>query len=452
MNDIFERIRSNNPWWDRVSAINEDSLILELAEKKYQYFHPLIVDFPLNKDGVMTIRGPRRVGKSTLLRLIIKKLLKEEKIPKEAVFSFACDRIADYNELFTVIKAYLDFARPRTDSRLFIFLDEISFVKNWQLAVKEMVDAGLLKNSLTVLSGSSILDLKYSSEFLVDRRGEIYPYDIFYYPLSFKEFVKIIEPSLVGNPKILSLTYKLPKLSKLFDDYLLTGGFMKTINEYFQSGRIANGSYETLLTAFENDINKIGRNGTTAYQIIANLIRTMTTPVSQNELAKSSGLISHEAAGEYLDIFEKMFTTTSFPAFLVEQRRKDLLKNKKYYFVDPFIFNALFAKVNDKMDDPFGFSRDVAGGEKRPLIAENVVAAHLFRNNLLHYWGKTARGEIDFVTKDKDKLSFYEVKYREKIDYSEIFKVENLTIISKKIYQEKPVMTIPLEIFLAKLD
>ncbi len=439
MNDIFERIRSNNPWWKSVSAIGDDPLLLELAGKRYQYFHPLISTLPLNKDGVMTIRGPRRVGKSTLLRLIIKKLLQKEKTPKEAVFSFACDRITDYNELFAVIKTYLDFARPRTNSRLFIFLDEISFVKNWQLAIKEMVDAGLLKNSLMILSGSSILDLRYAEG--------IFP-NIFYYPLSFGEFVNIIDPSLISNSEVLSLTYRLPKLSKLFDDYLLTGGFMKIINEYFATGRITNGSYETLLTAFENDINKIGRNGTTAYQIVSNLIRTMTTPVSQNELAKSSGLVSHEAVGEYLDIFEKMFTTTSFPAYLVEQRRKDLLKNKKYYFVDPFIFNALFAKVKDKMDDPFGFSRDVTGGEKRPLIAENVVAAHLFRNNLLHYWGKTANGEIDFVTKTKDKLSFYEVKYREKIDYSEILKVDNLTIISKKTYKEKPILTLPLEIFL----
>lgn len=396
----------------------------------------------------MTIRGPRRVGKSTLLRLIVKKLLQEEKVPKEAIFSFACDRIADYNELFAVIKTYLEFARPRTNSRLFLFLDEISFVKNWQLAIKEMVDAGLLKNSLMILSGSSILDLKYASEFLVDRRGAIRPYDIFYYPLSFSGFVKLVDPGLLTDLKTLSLTYKLPKLAKLFNDYLLTGGFMKTINEYFSTGRITNDSYETLLTAFENDIYKVGRSAKTAYQIVANLIRTMTTPVSNYELARSSGLVSHEAAGEYLDIFEKMFTITSFPAFLVEQRRKDLLKNKKYYFVDPFIFNALAAKINDKMDNPFGFSQDQISKEMRPLIAENTVAAHLFQKNSMYYWGKTAKGEIDFVTKAKDKLSFFEVKYREKIEYSEIFKVTNLTIISKKTYQEKPVLTLPIEIFL----
>src|SRR3989338_5858673 len=301
MIDIVERIKANNPWWTQPKVIEDDSLLLEFERQKFRYFHPLINSFPLNKDAVLTLRGPRRVGKSTLIRLLIKRLLLEEKIPKEAVFFYPCDRVKDFDNLFEIIKTYLDFARPRTDSRLFIFLDEISFVKDWQRAVKEMKDAGLLNKSLLLLTGSSILDLKFGSEFLSGRRG-ISSSDIFYYPLSFKDFVRLINPQILVDKNPFTLSYHLPQLNKLMSDFLITGGFPNTINEFYTLGRIENSTYETLLTWLENDIHKTKRSENTALDLMENILRTLTTPVSFTSLAKDSLLASHYAVQEYLDI------------------------------------------------------------------------------------------------------------------------------------------------------
>lgn len=447
MGDIFERIKANNPWWISSSLILEDSLIKEFEEQKFRYFYPLLQNLSLHQDAVLTIRGPRRVGKSTLLRLLIKRLLLEEKIPKEAIFFYPCDRVENYNQLFEIVKTYLDFARPRIDSRLFIFLDEISFVKDWQRAIKEMVDNGLLKKSLTILTGSSILDLKFGSEFLSGRRGQISPSDIFYYPLSFADFVNLVNPKLGAEKDEFSLSYYLPKLDKLFHDFLLTGGFPKTINEYYTSGRIANSTYETFITWVENDLHKTNRNEKTAYDLLANLYRTLTTPVSFTSLAKDSSIASHFAVQEYIDILEKMFVLFPLNAFVIEQKRRDPKKNKKIYFTDPFIFNALYVKTQEQMEDPFSSSQKKID-ELMPLIAENIVASYLKRIYSQLYWGKGVKGEIDFVGKKERKLNFFEVKYREKIDYSDIPSVSPLTVISRKHLTEKPVKTIPLEIFL----
>jgi len=353
MLDTFERIRANNPWWSSKGVIEEDNLILEFESQKYRYIHPLIKNFPQTTDAVITLRGPRRVGKSTLIRLIIKKLLTEQKIPKEAVFFFPCDRVRDFNDLFDVIKNYLDFARPRTGSRLFIFLDEISFVTDWQKAIKEMVDAGLLKKTLVLLTGSSILDLKYGSEFLAGRRGQISPADIFYYPLSFKDFVNLIDPEVLINIDPLALSYQLPKLQKLYHDFLITGGFPKTINEYFTLERIENSSYETFLAWFENDLHKTGRSEIRAYELVNNIIRTLTTPVSFTALARDSAFSSHFAVQEYTEIMEKMFILFPLNTFLIGEKRPDPKKNKKIYFSDPFIFNALYLKTQEQMENPF---------------------------------------------------------------------------------------------------
>ncbi len=377
MIDTFERIRANNPWWAQITIITDDTLILEFESQKFRYFHPLINSLPLKKDAVLTLRGPRRVGKSTLLRLLIKRLLIDEKIPKEAVFFYPCDRVKDFDDLFGIIKTYLDFARPRTNSRLFLFLDEISFVKDWQRAVKEMVDNNLLKNALVLLTGSSLLDLKYGSEYLSGRRG-ISPADIFYYPLSFKDFVNLVNPETAKENNPFTLSYNLPKLQKLLSDFLITGGFPKTINEFYTLGRIENSTYETLLTWLENDLHKTNRSEQTGYDLIANIIRTLSTPVSFTSLARDSFLTSHLAIQEYIEIFERMFILFPLNAFLIEQKRRDLKKNKKIYFTDPFIFNALYLKTNEQMEDPFVQSQKIL--EKNlGRLAENTVAFSLKR-------------------------------------------------------------------------
>lgn len=445
----IERLQVNNPWWKSPKEILGDPLIAEFETQKLRYLHPLLSSFPLKKDGVITIRGPRRVGKSTLFRLLIKKLLLEEKIPKEAVFSFPCDLLPTFDDLYEVVNSYLDYARPRTDSRLFLFLDEISFVTDWQRAIKELVDRRALKNALVCLTGSSILDLKFGSEYLSGRRGDISPADIFYYPLSFKEFVNLVKPDINTDETPFNLNYSLPVLHKLFSDFLITGGFPKTINEFYTLGQINNSTYETFLTWVENDLHKAGKSEKIAYSLISEVFRTLTTPVSYLSLAKSAGLVSHLAAQEYLDILEKMFVLFDLNALLVEQKRPDFKKNKKIYFTDPFIYNALYLKTHELMENPFGQSKLISS-DNVPFLAENIVGAKLARQRHPLYWGKTANGEIDFAVKTADGFRFFEVKYREQIHYEEIFRADPLTVISKKHLTDKPFSTIPLELFLCK--
>lgn len=447
MDKDFDRIHANNPWWDSVRLIEDDSLLTEFNDQKYRYHHPLLSSLDLTKDGVITIRGPRRVGKSTLFRLLIKKLLLDIKLPKEAVFFFPCDRVKDYNDLFDVTKTYLDYARPRTTSRLYLFLDEISFVTDWQKAIKEMVDNGMLKNALVLLTGSSILDLKYGSEFLSGRRGAFSPADIFYHPLSFKQFVEFVSPQTLADPSPTVLYRQLPTLQKLFGDFLLTGGFPKTINEFYTTGQITNSTYDTFITWTENDLHKTRKSEQIAYDLLATVFKTVTTPISYISLARDSSLASHLAVQDYLDIMEKMFVLFTLNAYVVEEKRRDSKKNKKIYFTDPFIFNSLYLKVHELMENPFAQSQKLK--EKLlPAIAENCVGAKLVRDVPSMYWGKTATGEVDFVTKKEGKLGFYEVKYRKRIPYDEVANLPEITVVSADTLTDAPVKTVPLEIFL----
>lgn len=245
MNKISKsQLQSHNSWWIRPELVLEDTKITEFEGQRYKWWPPAYYGFPLDQDAILTLRGPRQVGKTTLLKLLIKRLLLKEKYPREAIFFYPCDRIADYNELHLLLSEFLAFAQPRTRKRLFIFLDEISFVKEWQRAIKELVDSGKLKNAMVLLTGSNILDIKFSSERLPGRRGEIFKPDIEMLPLDFSGFLGLVCSDLKekGYEEIFSLHF--PRLQKLFEDFLLTGGFLTTINQFYTKDFIPAYVYE----------------------------------------------------------------------------------------------------------------------------------------------------------------------------------------------------------------
>lgn len=454
-NISLAKLQEHNPWWRRPEFILEDNFIVEFKVQKYPYYHPLYFSFPLNKDSVLTLRGPRRIGKTTLIKLLIQKLLLAEKIPGERVFFYPCDTLKDFRELEELLLLYLEETLPKTKDRLFIFLDEISFVKEWQRAIKVLVDSGRLKKTTCLITGSNILDLKFSSERLPGRRGEIFPWDIEFLPLTFSEFVKLLEPKLLEDPLTRSLDL-LPKFKKLFSDYLLTGGFPVTINEYFSKGYIATETYEIFLAWIEGDLHKVGKSEESAYRILERLFTHLTTPVSLYRLSRESGLASHSTVEEYLEILEKMFLLFKTPFFSLGEKQVCFRKNRKIYFSDPFIFNCLRAKAEGFSQNAFSYSKEFNTNLKnRPLLVENSVAAFLKRKFERLYFGRFKDRELDFVGFDKGQLFYFEVKYQENISLQDftwakdVLKKNKLTVFSKNNYFEKEgIKAFPAELFL----
>lgn len=446
----------HNPWWRRPEFILEDNFIIELERQKYRFRHPLLSTFPLNSDGILTVRGPRRIGKTTLLKLLIQRLLMDDHVERENVLFFPCDTVKDYKELESLLVGYLNHIRPRTGTHLYIFLDEISFVKEWQRAIKLLVDTARLKGATVLVSGSSTLDLKFSAERLPGRRGEIYPWDIVFLPLTFNEFVTLLQPELLSDPpgKALSL---LPHFQKLFSDYLICGGFPVTLNEYFDKGYIATQTYEIFNAWIEGDLHRAGKSESSAYQIVKRLFAHLTSTVSFYKLSRESGIASHTTVEEYLEILEKMFVLFRLPFFSLEQKQVFFRKSSKFYFIDPFILNCLKARVDGFQLRSFAHSRDfVRDDRNRAALVENFVAAHLQRTASSLHFGRAGNDrEIDFVALSEGAYSFVEVKYQEHVKEEEfrwartILGKDMLTVLSRSDFHEDSISIIPAELFLA---
>ncbi len=445
----------HNPWWRRPEFILEDNYIAELERQRYPYFHPLLHEMPLDKNSILTLRGPRRIGKTTLVKLLIKRLLLEEKVARENIFFFPCDTVRDFKELEEILVSYLHFIRPKSEKHLYLFLDEISFVREWQRVIKSLVDSGRLKNALVLITGSSVLDLRFSAERLPGRRGEIYPWDMTFLPLTFNQFVHLVKHELFFVSHQLS-SPPLAHFRKLFTDYLLCGGFPVTINEYLSKGYIATELYEIFTAWIEGDLHRVGKSENTAYQIVRRLFTHLSSTVSFFKLSRESGIASHTTVEEYLDILEKMFVLFRLSYFSLEQRQVFFRKPSKFYFTDPFILNCLRAKVEGFHQNSFTHSRNYVNNDRtRPALVENVAGAFLHREFSSLYFGHGRdEKEIDFVGHREGTYSFYEVKYQEKVRPGEFAWVKKipgespLTVLSKSDYHEDGLTLVPAEIFL----
>ena len=146
-----------NPWW---SAGDWDT---DLPD----YHRPVVAEV-LNDlrdlPQIISVTGPRRVGKSTALHHVISQLIHREQINPQRIVYFSLDD----PEVFTsedaqrvVLDLLFDrFAKP--GKMTYIFLDEIQRLPRWELFLKKAYD---LKRPLRfVISGSASSPIFRSSQ------------------------------------------------------------------------------------------------------------------------------------------------------------------------------------------------------------------------------------------------------------------------------------------------
>ncbi|MEK6857429.1 MAG: ATP-binding protein, partial [Nanoarchaeota archaeon] len=237
-----------NKWWKGKEYIEQDKHILDFKEKKYQWIPEILKELDLKPDNIFNLLGPRQVGKTTLIKLFIKELLK--KVDEKSIFFWNCDELVDFRELSLLLKEYLAFAKSYGIKSKFIFLDEISRVRDWQRAIKFLADAGELKDCCIFLTGSHTLDLKYGIDRLPGRTGR-FGKEIILLPLRFSEFVSLAAPEISSKLKkiknfssaeihksIASAKLYDSELKMMFEKYLITGGFPLAINEFLTNKKI----------------------------------------------------------------------------------------------------------------------------------------------------------------------------------------------------------------------
>lgn len=493
---ISADLAEDNPWWRDPNSIKHDIKIKELDNLPARW-HPSIIYTFDSTDLLYSLRGPRQVGKTTLVKLKIKELLEGGTAPHNIMY-YALDVVTTPKDLVNIVKEYLDGTkRLRKNNRCYIFLDEVSTVRDWQRGLKRLWDQDRLTNCTVVVTGSNTMDIKTSTEKLPGRRGITNSVlDKIMIPMKFSEFVAAIDPDIKDMMKryhlpdnhvrhnllkrVLDMDLYLddigsyvPALNRHLKDYLLTGGTPKVVNEYVGTGVIQEGTYDMYLDAILGDLQSMNKSRNTFMQLARNIIKVTGSTASWGSLQKYTDIGSQDTVSSYVDTLQSMFLLSIFYQYNTESGRAMFRSAKKIYLHDPFYLHVLNGWVGGNVQSFDTAIRYVGNDTNLGRLVEGVVANHLIRlafnvssrrqnfeySDVLFHWRYGKDREVDFVYDDQAGIKTpIEVKFQNHITARDLdglinFKRrtthQNAILLSKDTLDiERECIAIPVSLFL----
>lgn len=332
----------------------------------------------LKKGRVLVIYGPRRVGKTTLLKKFLAdskgrkyKLDSGDNIRTQNVLSSQ-----DFPEILNYVSGY-DL----------IAIDEAQQIPNIGMGLKIIIDQS--PDTLVIATGSSSFDLSQQiGEPLTGRKTVIT-----LYPFSQKE-----------------LNYKHNKyeLRENLEKFLLFGSYPDVINAESadEKIKILNELADSYLLKDVLQMEKIKSS-----EILLNMLKLLAfqvgNPVSLNELAVQLK-IDVKTVGKYMDLLEKSFVIKKVGGFS-RNLRKEISKKPKYYFWDNGVRNAVISQFNALAD------RNDAGALFENFIVSELMKKRSYEDifNTFYFWRTYDGKEIDLIEEGGGKLLAYEIKWSE---------------------------------------
>lgn len=431
-----------------ITFAQTDPHLKRLYAARYVYHSPIIDQLPRHESGIIILGGGRQIGKTTLLKQWMEKLLKDGVSPQSICF-YSGELIPEYRLLYELVQRQL-LEMPAQGMKYFI-LDEVTYINQWDKAIKYLAESGALENVVLVLSGSDLVLMEEARKRFPGRRGIANQVDFHYYPLSFREVLQL-KKKLPANEQLQSpLDQKI--LAELFvelDQYIMHGGFLTAINEMATKQIISKATLFTYSDWIRGDIAKHGKNELFLKEISQAVIQHYTTQVSWNKLEKGLSINSVQTVIDYIELLSSMDALYVQSAIIEDKLKPAPKKEKKHMFCDPFIYHALRAWLKSDSDP---FSNQIL-----PILKDNELYSHLiescvvthFRRFFPTYYIK-AEGEVDIAYIYQDKFWPIEVKWTQQLrssDLKQIKKYKNSVIYAKTneytFINEIPVLPLPI--------
>ncbi len=355
----------------------------------------------IHKPQITQLTGLRRTGKTTLYLQTINHLLDQGVNPfKIWYYTFDLEE-QDLELLFSQFEVKTGFSIQ--SDKIYIFLDEIQKLKNFELQIKVFYD--LYPNLKFFISGSTSLFIKKrSGESLA---GRILP--VFLPVLSFSEYLGFIEKeNLLEQPAIFE--------SELMNEYekYWSCQFIETVNMKDQNDR--NHYYDTILRKiiFE-DIPSIAtiEHPEILYRLMKILAGYPGLYLNYENLALDLK-ISSKTISKYFTLLEDAYLIDVLYNF-----SKNLLTTEK--------------KMKRVYLSSVSFAKALSDYSNAGFMAENAV---LSQSKYRFFWRDAYKNEVDFIAIKGEKAIPVEVKYKTEIKPNEL---KNLFLFSRKFAADKAI-------------
>ena len=369
-----ELLYQYNPWWE--GAVNNTGV-----KPREKYLREL--RGYLNFKQIAVLTGLRRVGKTTLMKLIIEELIVAGVEPKYILYVSLDDYLLHRNNIFGIINEYRTVHKIKVEEKIYLFLDEVTYKENFHIQLKNIYDSQNTKIFVASSSASMLRDKKASLT------GRAVSLEI--KPLDLDEYLFFKDVNLKIRDRQLYKSY--------FLEYCKTGGMPENV---------LNPNREYLMNLVDNIIQKdiTAFHGLKNHQLLRDyftlLMERSGKQLSINKIGKILS-ISPDTSKRYLSYFESAYLIHLLPRW--GKTNQKILSPKKIYASD------------------LGIKHMFMGERDLGSYFENYIY-FLLRNKKILYYLYENTIEIDFYTEDKILI---EAKY-----YSEMNKKQ------EKLFLEYP--------------
>lgn len=362
----------------------------------------ILNDFKRKK--IITLLGPRQVGKTTLLEQIT------ASTGNPNILTLNCDneddRLSLQNRTSTELRSIIG-------NHDLVLIDEAQRVENIGLTLKMMGD--LKSNANIIVTGSSSLGL--GDKINEPATGRLIEYNLF--PFTVSELAA--DSSDRDEHRMLEhrLIYGLyPEVVMYPEDARRT--LMSITNSYLYKDLL---SYEGI------------RKPTLLQNLVKALALQVGSEVSFNELAVLIGA-DKATVEKYIDLLEKCFVVFKLPSYS-RNMRNEIKKGKKIYFYDNGIRNAVLSN----------FALPQQRTDMGALWENFLISERLKRNKYMgnyaqmYFWRTQSQQEIDYVEECDGRLSAFEFKWNPKAkasfpaSFAEAYPGSSFGIINPENYQ-----------------
>jgi len=362
------------------------------------------IDKYFQTDEIIVITGCRQTGKTTTLKYFFEKVKSQNKLFLD--LENVLNRKYFEEENYENVKSAFEFLGLDFSKKVYIFIDEIQYVKNLPSVVKYLKDKYKVKFFLT---GSASFYLK--NLFSESLSGRKYIFNI--YPLTFKEFIKFKGYKVIRNfPKSLESI-----LEKLLMEYINFGGFPDVaLKENYKEKQKK--LQDIFSSYFEMEVEKL-KDFTKLSKVRDTLLLLLSRSSCLLDISKLSQElgITRITLKEYIDFFEKTFFFDLTKPFS-QNKDVEIRKRPKIYPVD------------------VGLAKEFGVNDLGKLF-EIAMYQNLKVKNVINYYRKKNGLEIDFILNKKDAIetkisaSISDISRLKKIS-SKLKGIKNCKIVSLK--------------------
>lgn len=419
-----------------------------------------------NGKTALLIKGPRRVGKSTIAEEFAKKeyssyILIDFSIAPKGIHELFQD-LSDLNYLFLRLQLIYHVNLEKRNS--VIIFDEVQKEPYARQAIKHLVKDG----RYDYIETGSLLSIKKNVKDIIipseETRIEMTPmdYEEFRWALGDKATIPILKKAFENEISLGDDVNR--RLLRDFRLYMLVGGMPQAVNEYIETNNLSlvDKMKRSILELYQDDFRKIDSTGRASL-----LFSAIPSELSKNASRyQVSSVLENAKADRVLgiigDMKDSLTVNVAYHANDISAGMSlhENINRYKLFVMDTGLFvtlafmdkdsteNVIYEKLlNDKLDADLGY------------LYENMVAQMLYANgNKLFYYTfpkekSTHNYKIDFLIAKRNKVCPIEVKssgYRThaSIDaFSEKFSSkigQKYLVYTKDLHKDGDILCLPI--------